>query len=72
MQDGDQERHVHFSLKNAHICLTTAANPSPNMNLDRMFRLRLISRFLPSLITACAAVCLNLDCSLIGVNDIVK
>ena len=72
MQDGDEERRVNFPLENAQICAPTPADPGPDMNLDRMLRLRLISRFLPSLVAACVSVCLNLDCSLIGVNDVVK
>ena len=69
VQDGDQERHVHFSLKHAQICLTTAANPSPNMNLDSCALLlkqvrhcrttpkscRLMACYLPLLCTAVQA-----------------
>ena len=71
MQNGDEERRVHLSLKNAQICASTAADPGPNMNFDGMLRLRLISWFLPSPIAACAVVSLNLYCRLIGVNTII-
>ena len=72
VQNGYKQRGIHLSLENAQLGATTAADPSPNMDLHWMLGLGLVARLLPPLIVACPAVCLYLNCALISVDYIIK